>query len=79
MDNYQEDNDSQYIYAHIQGDGLCAKIVLVVNDLNKGVEGILKTKGVGYCGAELEDLKFNIKQDSTSTEFVFQEISGIAD
>ncbi|MEQ1665520.1 MAG: hypothetical protein ABL927_09120 [Bdellovibrionales bacterium] len=79
MDTYQEVNNSKYIYAHIQGDGLCAKIVLTVNGSDKGIDGILKTKGMGYRGAELEDLKFEIKQDSTSTKFVFQEISGIVD
>lgn len=79
IDTYQEVNNSEYIHAHIQGDGLCAKIVLVVNGADKGIEGIIKTKGMGYRGAELEDLKFEIKQDSTSTEFIFQEISGIVD
>ena len=79
MDTYQADNNSQYINAHIQGDGLCAKIVLTINSSDKGIEGIIKTKGMGYRGAELEDLKFDIKQDSTSTEFIFQEISGIVD
>ena len=79
MDTYQKDNNSQYIHAHIQGDGLCAKIVLVVNDADKGIEGIIKNKGVGYSGAELKDLKFDIKQDSTSTKFVFQSISDIGD
>jgi len=79
MDTYKEDNNSQTILAHIQGDGLCAKILLVVNESDKGIEGILKNKGLGYGGAELEDLKFDIKQDRTSTEFVFQEISGIVD
>lgn len=79
MDTYQENNDAKLINVHIQGDGLCAKIVLTINDSDKGIEGIIKTKGMGYRGAELEDLKFDIKQDSTSTEFVFQEISGIVD
>lgn len=79
IDTYQEVNNSEYIHAHVQGDGLCAKIVLVVNGADKGIEGIIKTKGMGYRGAELEDLKFEIKQDSTSTEFIFQEISGIVD
>ena len=79
MDTYQEGDSSQYIHAHIQGDGLCAKVVLIINDSEKGIEGLLKNKGMGYGGAELKDLKFNIKQDSTSTELVFQEISGIAD
>ena len=79
MDTYQKDNNSQYIHAHIQGDELCAKIVLVVNGSDKGIEGIIKNKGMGYSGAELEDLKFDIKQDSTSTKFVFQSISDIGD
>jgi len=79
MDTYQEGDSSQYIYAHIQGDGLCAKVVLIINDSEKGIEGLLKNKGMGYSGAELKDLKFNIKQDSTSTELIFQEISGIVD
>ncbi len=79
MDAYQEDNNSKYINAIVQGDGLCAKIDLTVNDSGKGIEDILKNKGNGYRGAQLEDLKFDIKQDSTSTEFVFQEISEIID
>jgi len=79
MDTYQEGDSSQYIHAHIQGDGLCAKVVLIINDSEKGIEGLLKNKGMGYSGAELKDLKFNIKQDSTSTELIFQEISGIVD
>jgi hypothetical protein len=79
MDTYQENNDAKLINIHIQGDGLCAKIILTINGSDKGIEGIIKSKGIGYSGAELEDLKFGIKQDSTSTEFVFQEISGIVD
>jgi hypothetical protein len=63
----------------VQGDGLFAKFVLVVNDSKKGIEKLLKNKGRGYSGAELKDLKFSIRQNVTSTEFVFQEISGIKD
>ena len=79
IDTYQDTNNQQYLNAHIQGDGLCAKIMLTVKESNKGIEGLLKTKGGGYSGAELVDLKFKIKQDSTSTEFVFEEVSGITD
>ena len=79
MDTYQEDNNSKYINAHIQGDELCAKIVITVNDSDKGIEGILKNKGMSYSGAELSDLKFDIKQDSVSTVFIFREVSGIVD
>ena len=79
MENYHEIGKSQFIYVNIQGDGLCAKIVLTIESPKKGIEGILKNKGNGYIGAKLENLKFEIKKDSTSTEFVFKEISGILD
>ena len=79
LDTYQADNNSQYILALIQGDGLCAKIALTINGSDKGIERIIKTKGIGYSGAELEDLKFDIRQGKLSTEFVFQEIRRIAD
>lgn len=79
MDTYREENNTKYIEVYIQGDGFCAKIVLTINDSEKGIEHILEKKGGGYCGAQLEDLKFDIKQDSTSTEFIFKEISGIKD
>ncbi len=80
MDIYREDDSVQkYIQAHVQGDGLCAKIVLVVKGSVKGIEGILRTKGMGYRGAGLKGLKFDIKQNSTSTEFIFQEVSWILD
>jgi len=78
MDTYQEHNNSKYFTAHIQGDGLCAKIYFTIVS-NKGIERLLKNKGMGYRGAELTDLKFDIKQDSTSTEFLFQQAGGIVD
>jgi hypothetical protein len=79
MDTYQEENQSKYIHAFIQGDGLCAKIILTLNGENKGIEELIKNKGMGYRGAELENLIFEIKQDSTTTEFIFREIGGIID
>ena len=79
MENYQEIGKSQFIYVNIQSEGLCAKTVLKIESSKKGIEGILKNNGDGYIGAELENLKFEIKKDSTSTVFVFKEISGIVD
>lgn len=59
LDKYREDDSSRkYIQAHVQGGGLCAKIVLLVKDSDKGIEGILRTKGMSYGGAELKGLKF---------------------
>jgi hypothetical protein len=80
MDTYEEKDAQRYIHAYVQGDGLCAKIVLTVRDSEKGIEDILKNKGMGYSGAELEGLEFINRLDRVSGfEFVFQEVSGIDD
>lgn len=79
LESYQQIGNSPLIYVSVQGGSLCAKLVLTIATSRKGIEGILKNKGEGYIGAELENLKFKIKKDHTSTEFIFQEISGIID
>lgn len=79
MKSYQENNNSQSINVNIQGDSLCAVIALKISSSKKGIEGILEHKGKGYIGAELKNLKFEIVKDSKSTEFIFEEISGIND
>jgi hypothetical protein len=79
MDRYDEDKYSKSIRARIQGDGLCAKIVLVIKEHQKGIEGLLEKKGMSYYGAGLLDLQFDIRQQNGETEFVFREVSGILD
>lgn len=79
MDTYHEDDSLKTILAHVQGDGLCAKILLVVGNYDRGIEDLIQKKGMGYRGAELEDLEFDIVQDSVTTAFVFKGISGIID
>jgi hypothetical protein len=54
-------------------------MVLNVQNSNQGIAQLLEKKGVSYIGAELEDLRFDIRQDSASTAFVFQSVSGIVD
>lgn len=79
VDTYQEEDNARYLYVHVQDDALCAKLVLSIKDSNEGICRLLKNKGMSYKGAELENLKFDIRQDSTQTEFVFREVSGIVD
>ena len=79
MKSYQENDNSQSINVNIQGDSLCAVIVLKIASSKNGIEGILKNKGKSYIGAELKNLKFEIEKDSASTEFIFEEIRGIID
>lgn len=68
MDTYQHRDKIQSLRAHIEGEGLCAKIVLSIKDSVKGIEGIIRNKGMGYSGAELKGIKFKINQNSTNTE-----------
>ncbi len=79
MDSYQENNGTQSILVKVQGDGLCAKILFVIDDSDKGIEEILKNKGKGYHGAELENVRFDVKKEGESYEFMFKGISGIVD
>ena len=43
------------------------------------VTTIHKAKGMGYSGAELTNLKFDIYQDSSKTELIYQNLDGIVD
>ena len=79
MGIYQKKNNVEYIHANIQGDGLCAVIVLAVKESQVGIEGILKTKGMSYRGAELKHLKFDIILERSDTEFVFKSVESIID
>jgi hypothetical protein len=79
METYQKNNNSEYMGVRIQGDGLCAEIVLLIKNSKKGIENIVEHEGMGYMGAELKELKFSINQDSAKTKFVFQEVSNVVD
>jgi len=70
LKEYDDQNGVESLYFNIQGDGLCAILHLTVNDWNK-LENVRERKGVGRRGAEFTNLKFKIKQDSLSTEFIY--------
>lgn len=70
LQKYDDLNRKETLYFNIQGDGLCAILHLTINDWNK-LENIRERKGVGRRGAEFTNLKFQIKQDSFSTDFVY--------
>ena len=70
LQKYDDLNGKETLYFNIQGDGLCAILHLTINNWNK-LENIRERKGVGRRGAEFTNLKFQIKQDSFSTDFVY--------
>ena len=78
FESYENDGDKEYIHVFIQGDSLCAKAILTVKDWH-GLEGIQRTQGKGYRGAELDNLNFEVYQDSSRTELIFQSVDKIID
>jgi len=78
LEQYQENGGQEYLYFFVQGDGLCAKIILNVKQWNK-IEGVKKSKGVSYRGAEFKNLKFDIFQDTLKTEFIYKDLDKIID
>ena len=78
LQKYEENNEQEYLYFYIQGDNLCAKIVLTVIDWNR-LENLRNKKGVGYRGAEFTNLNFEIIQDSLKTAFIYKGFNRIID
>ena len=74
----KESAGKELLYFRIQGDGLCAKIVLNVEQWNK-LEELRQKKGVTFRGAEFTNLKFDIVQDSLKTEFNYKDFDRIID
>jgi hypothetical protein len=70
LQKYDEQNGEETLYFNIQGDGLCAILHLTINDWHK-LENIRERKGVGRRGAEFTNLKFQINQDTLSTDFIY--------
>ncbi|MCA6073966.1 hypothetical protein [Fulvivirga sedimenti] len=79
FDSYVRENDREYIVVNIQGETLCAKGMIRVEDWNK-IEGIKNVEGKGYSGAELAGLRFSIEKDlSDNIELVYADINQIID
>ncbi|MDY0282023.1 MAG: hypothetical protein RBR35_15840 [Salinivirgaceae bacterium] len=78
FESYIKENEKEYIIVNIQHDSLCAKGKILVNDWNK-IEGIRRTNGQSYSGAELQGLTFNVEKDSNKIELVYNDLIRIVD
>ena len=68
----QTPNRPDALLFDIQGGGLCAQMLLNVDDWAKLSE--LKTKkGSGFGGAEFKNLKYDIISDSSGIKFIFKD------
>lgn len=75
---YVESKGQTFLHFNIQGDGLCAIIVLNVDRWNK-LGKLRQNKGVSFRGAEFTNLTFDIRQDSTGISFIFRDYGKIID
>ena len=78
LKSYLEKDDKEYIIVNIQNKDLCAKGMIEVKDWSK-IEGIRKSKGISYRGAELEGFVFEINESNGSNNFVYQTLDKIID
>lgn len=73
FDKGKVEGEKEIYELHVQGPGLCAKLVVE----NKTVHKILH-KG-GFRGAELKGVLIKTVQDSVSTNFILEKIGDIID
>ena len=76
--DYSELEGKEYITVYVQGNGLCAKATILVNDWTN-IEGIRRTKGKGYHGAKLIGLTFDAKTTEETIEFIYKGVDRILD
>ena len=79
FDKYAEEGNTQFLYVDIHGDNLCATGILTVKNVQNKIDGIIKKKGLGYSGAQLKDVRFEIIQDSIKSELVFLDLGAVVD
>lgn len=76
---YENNNGKEYLYVTLQGDSLCAESAIRVLNWDATLLPIKATKGKGYSGAVLENLKIESIQEGSTTEFVYKSVAAIVD
>jgi hypothetical protein len=78
FNKYEESNGEELLHFNIQGDGLCAVIVLTSNNW-QALDNLRKVKGKGYRGAKFTKLKYEIVQRQGNTQFLYTSHGNIRD
>ncbi|NUO00567.1 MAG: hypothetical protein HUU01_08125 [Saprospiraceae bacterium] len=78
FDSYSELGGKEYINIRINGTGMCAIAQIAVSDWAK-LEGIRRTKGMGYVGARLKGLVFDISDAPSGALFNYRDLQRIVD
>ena|SRR5690606_3624558 len=73
-----ENDGKDYLDIEVMGDDFKAKGLVLVNNWNK-LEGIKRTKGISYSGAELRGLKLHIEENPSGATLVYNDLEKIVD
>lgn len=79
LKSYSEKGTDKYLNVSVQGNDICAVAVIKINNIDSKIKGIVESKGVGYIGAELKNLKFLTLSDKKSTRFIYKSLDAIID
>jgi len=79
FNSYEEKDGKEYLDITIEGKNLEAHTLLLIKNWDQTLQPLKEFKGKGYGGSELVNLKFDIVQDSATTEFVYLSASEIVD
>lgn len=79
FNKYFKTDGKDYLDVTVDGrGGLHANATILVTKWTK-LEGIKRTKGIGYSGAELHNLKVSLINPDTNPQMVYRDVDHIAD
>ncbi len=78
FNKYYENEGQEYLDIQVKGDDFVAKGLVLDNNWNK-LEGIKRTKGQGYSGAELRGLKLYIEENPSGATLIYKDLQKIID
>jgi hypothetical protein len=78
IDTNTTENGKDYLLVFAQSGDLCAKMHMQVNEWGR-LENVKIVNSKSYSGAGLEDLQYDIVQDSTGTNFIYKSVTDIID
>jgi hypothetical protein len=78
FDSYFQENGREYLQVQVEGGDFKAKGLILVNSWHK-LEGIKRTKGQSYSGAELKGLQLNIIPSAWGADLIYKDLEEIVD
>jgi hypothetical protein len=75
IEKYVNDSSGEKLFVAITGKNLDATAILLLDKANEKLLTLREKGGMGYHGAELKNLKFNVREN----ELIFENVDAIID